>query len=127
MDELQFLGVEQVANLLKGPDRDKAVIIDVRGHDFNELGHIKGCLNIVSDEFDDDDNVDQIIEEHLNGKEKVILHCWYCKQRGPHCAYRLQSRLRVAERSFPEVYVLEGGFRKFGSTYYGDEELVVKA
>eukprot|EP01025_Chloroclados_australasicus_P055379 TRINITY_DN6699_c0_g1_i1.p3 TRINITY_DN6699_c0_g1~~TRINITY_DN6699_c0_g1_i1.p3 ORF type:complete len:128 (+),score=8.90 TRINITY_DN6699_c0_g1_i1:242-625(+) len=126
MFALQYMEPEQLAGLLKGPEKDKAIVIDVRSHDFGDIGFIKGCLNIPSDDFEDDDDIDNLIQQKLNGSEKIIMHCQFSKQRGPHCAYRLQSRLKAAELLFPEVYVLRGGFQEFGRKYLHDGELVVK-
>eukprot|EP01023_Acetabularia_acetabulum_P041026 TRINITY_DN3985_c0_g1_i5.p2 TRINITY_DN3985_c0_g1~~TRINITY_DN3985_c0_g1_i5.p2 ORF type:complete len:127 (-),score=18.22 TRINITY_DN3985_c0_g1_i5:195-575(-) len=125
--QVEYIRAEQLANLLLGPGKNKTVVIDVRSHDFNDVGHIKGCLNIPSDDFGDDDDVDDLIQKHFNDIEKVIVHCQFSKQRGPFCAQRLSSRLRAGERAFPDVYVLKGGFQEFGYKYLDNEQLVVKS
>ena len=51
-------------------------------------GHIKGCMNITVDEFEDDDHVDNIIDMQLEGKEQVVVHCALSQQRGPFAARR---------------------------------------
>lgn len=51
-------------------------------------GHIKGATNIVVDTFRDDDEVDRVIDERLNSKELVVVHCQLSQQRGPFAATR---------------------------------------
>ena len=51
-------------------------------------GHIKGCKNITVDAFEDDDDVDSIIDKQLKGKEQVVVHCALSQQRGPFAARR---------------------------------------
>lgn len=51
-------------------------------------GHIRGAVNISSDKWEDDDDVENTIREHLPGKDTVILHCALSQVRGPFCADR---------------------------------------
>lgn len=51
-------------------------------------GNIKGAVNVSSDKFNDDDDVEETIREHLPGKETVIVHCALSQVRGPFAADR---------------------------------------
>jgi hypothetical protein len=61
--------------------------LTVRGQDFAG-GHIRGCLNVPSENFYQDEDVDAFIKEHLKDKTLVVVHCMLSRQRGPFCARR---------------------------------------
>ena len=70
------------------PEKTEVCVLDVRDDDFRG-GHIPGCLNIWSDEFADDDDVDSIIQKHVLSQYKmVVVTCFMSQQRGPFCARR---------------------------------------
>eukprot|EP00891_Asterochloris_glomerata_P008573 jgi/Astpho2/8573/Aster-x1531 len=86
-------------------------------------GHVKGCINITVDAFEDDDEVDSIIDKQLKGKEQVVVHCALSQQRGPFAARRLASRLAARDQALPKVQVLEHGFGGFVRKFSKDPEL----
>ena len=45
-------------------------------------------MNITVDVFEDDDDLDSIIDMQLKGKEQVVVHCALSQQRGPFAARR---------------------------------------
>lgn len=109
-------GADLIQQLQSEPD-NKPIIFDVRDEDY-QGGHIKGAINIHSDSFRDDDQVDEIIAEHLKAVQSVVLHCAQSQVRGPFCAKRLASRLAATEPETPvEVHILQGGFNLFSQTY----------
>lgn len=112
-----------VAELVRGPMRDEVAVVDVRDDDFAG-GHIKGAINVESDQFGDDAAVDWLIDRHLAGKSRVVVHCMLSQQRGPRCAARLSQRLADRGLAAPAVLVMSGGFRRFAHIYGGDPNLV---
>jgi len=103
---------------------DYFVIIDCR-YDYEYLGgHINGAIN-VSDKL--------LIELLFKANMKLrdiksqrivwIFHCEYSKHRGPQtCKYfrkldREMNEHRYPYVSYPHVYVLHGGFKKFWFKY----------
>ena len=47
------------------------------------------------DAFEDDDDVDSIIDKHLKGKELVVVQCALSQQRGPFAARRWALSIRL--------------------------------
>lgn len=81
-------------------------------------GHIKGCVNLTTDCFEDDDEVDEILEKRCPGKDRIVFHCMMSQKRGPFCAARLAGRLALSELSEkPEVFILTYGFKRFRSVH----------
>ncbi|EIE22872.1 Rhodanese-like protein [Coccomyxa subellipsoidea C-169] len=119
-----YIEGEQLVQLLRGEDSTETCVLDVRDEDF-QGGHIRGCLNIWSEEFYDDENVDAVIQKHgLLRYRQVVVTCFMSQQRGPFCAKRLASRLdALATQDVPKVQVLYGGMRKFKRDYAGDPDL----
>lgn len=119
--QLQYIDAASAVELLTGPHKDRTLVIDVRGQDFLG-GHIRGAVNISSDKWEDDDDVENTIREHLPGKDTVIVHCALSQVRGPFCADRLTSRLAALEQPDPpQVLVLAQGFNGFVRRY-GDRQ-----
>lgn len=50
-----------------------------------EGGHIKGAINLDSYQFSDDAAVDDLIDNKLANKSRVVVHCMLSQQRGPRC------------------------------------------
>eukprot|EP00887_Chlorella_sp_A99_P004585 scaffold4.g4585.t1 len=120
-----FLQPIELAALLKGPDREKVVVLDVRDDDEVADGHIVGALNIPAHKFDEDVVVDFVIGSRLAQAEMVVVHCYLSQQRGPYVARRIASRLEATGRPKPEVAVLAHGWRRFSQVFGDDEELVL--
>ena len=69
-------------------DKKTTCVLDVRDEDF-QGGHIRGCLNIWSEEFYEDENVDSLIQKFgLLRYRQVVVTCFMSQQRGPFCAKR---------------------------------------
>lgn len=92
----------------------KPLIIDVRDEDFAE-GHIRSAINVPEEDFEDDDDVDALVNKYKD-EERIVFHCMMSQVRGPKCARRFLSRMEVvldgAEKK-PHVEVLQGGFQLF--------------
>jgi len=89
--------------------RESTVIVDVRDTDFKG-GNIRGALNIPSEHFYNDAQVDDLVERFAQS-QYVVFHCMFSQQRGPFCATKFASRLGAAQLpQKPQVFVLERGF-----------------
>lgn len=115
--EPRFVTCEAVKQILQGPLAPSSVIVDVRDDDFED-GHIPGAINWVVDNFNDDHTIDELVETHLEGKERVIVHCMLSQQRGPFAARRLASRLQQLGKPLPHVLVMQGGFSRWARLGY---------
>ncbi|CAL8464790.1 g4325 [Coccomyxa elongata] len=120
-----FLEGEQLVQLLRGDGSGAICVLDVRDEDFRG-GHIRGCLNVWSENFYEDEDVDALIQKHgLTQYKQVIVTCFMSQQRGPFCAKRLASRLDAMDaQQKPKIYVLFGGMRKFKQDYAGEADLL---
>jgi Cdc25 family phosphatase len=89
-------------------------------------GHIKGAINLEAEHFADDAAVDQLIDNALADKSRVVVHCMLSQQRGPRCAARLAQRLQDRGLQQPSVLVMSGGFSRFDRMYGDNADLVDK-
>lgn len=72
-------------------DSGATCVLDVRDEDFRG-GHIRGCLNIWSENFYEDEDVDALIQKHgLTRYKQVVVTCFMSQQRGPFCAKRCSA------------------------------------
>ena len=101
------------------------MIIDCR-YDYEfKGGHIKGALNLNSQE--EIQNLflasKEIVRANTQQRTLVIFHCEFSQRRGP----KMYSVLRGLDRQlntevypklfYPEIYILEGGYSKFTKLY----------
>jgi len=120
--ELNCLCPTIVAQLIQGCYNqfyDKIFIIDCRFEYEFDGGHIKDAVN-----FPKEDDVDKFFikckDYHTYG-EKICLvfHCEYSSHRGPksykrvRCSDRKINENNYPDLFYPEMYLLEGGYRQF--------------
>jgi hypothetical protein len=120
--ELNCLCCETVAKLVRGDHNemyDRIIIVDCRfEYEFNG-GHIKGALN-----FPKEDDVDRYFikdNSYQNFGEKlcIVFHCEFSSHRGPKSYKRVRANDRklnepnYPELYYPEMYLLEGGYKQF--------------
>lgn len=111
-EPFQRMTATQLANMLKSGGTP--VIIDVRDEDFAG-GHIRSAENIPVDNFQDDDDVDELVRKYQD-TSRLVFHCMLSQVRGPFCAKRFLSRMAVTldgAEKVPAVYVLTGGYENF--------------
>eukprot|EP01084_Bolivina_argentea_P030823 57064_1 len=125
----RYISCETLMSILDGSKDytklfDYFVIIDCR-YEYEYLGgHINGAIN-VSDKlltellFKSNMNIKNIQSQRI----AWIFHCEYSKHRGPQtCKYfrkldRQENEYRYPFVSYPHVYVLQGGYKKFWNIY----------
>ena len=83
-------------------------------------GHIRGCVNITSDKFYEDADLDAVVLR-LRGYKRVVFHCHYSQQRGPFSARRYAARL--GDDADTQVCILHGGWRAWSSAFGNDATL----
>jgi len=120
--ELNCLCSSMVAKLVQGEHNDmyeKIIIIDCR-FEYEYLGgHIKGAIN-----FPKEEDVDKyLIKEnnyHKHGEKLcLVFHCEFSSHRGPKSYKRIRASDRKINESnypdlyYPEMYLLEGGYKQF--------------
>ncbi|RAL66259.1 hypothetical protein DID88_005930 [Monilinia fructigena] len=94
---------------------DQRMIVDCRFEYEYEGGHIDGAVNYNDKEL----LTSQLFETNMPGKTLLIFHCEYSAHRAPIMArhVRQQDRTTNVEHypklSYPEVYILDGGYSAF--------------
>lgn len=98
---------------------DQRMIIDCRFEYEFEGGHIDGAVNYNDKEL----LTSQLFEQSLPGKTLLIFHCEYSAHRAPIMARHVRKQDRSTnidqypKLSYPEVYILEGGYSQFFSQH----------
>ncbi|PBP27713.1 rhodanese-like domain-containing protein [Diplocarpon rosae] len=98
---------------------DQRMIVDCRFEYEFDGGHIDGAVNYNDKEL----LTGQLFEQALPGKTLLIFHCEYSAHRAPIMArhVRKQDRSTNAEHypklTYPEVYILDGGYSTFFSEH----------
>lgn len=95
---------------------DRVMIIDCRFEYEYEGGHIQDAVN-----FNDKQQLTQQLFDHCppSPSTLLILHCEYSVHRAPLTAKFLRSHDRnvnshcYPQLTFPEIYILDGGYSKF--------------
>lgn len=129
---LKYVTAGELANLLRGADRDRTVVLDVRDDDFNDLGHIRGAVNVQAwDLLSSGEAIDNFLQQHLRRAttDRLVVHCYLSMQRGPSVAGRVQERLAQLDSTeliqASDVFVLRKGFRGFFGSFKSEDDLVV--
>jgi len=120
--ELNCLSSEMVGKLVMGAFNhfyDKILIIDCRfDYEYN-AGHIFGALNFPKIE----DLIQFLIEDpcfHLFGEKLcLVYHCEFSSHRAPKAYNKIRSldrkrnEYQYPKLFYPEMYLLEGGYKEF--------------
>ncbi|KAI9291046.1 Rhodanese-like protein, partial [Neoconidiobolus thromboides FSU 785] len=98
------------------------LIVDVRDNDYIG-GHIKGSINMPSNEFR---NEVQNFHSNNKGIKKIIFHCALSQVRGPKCATIYSNYLASLNDDLnqdSQIYILRGGFTSWQYLYGNNSEL----
>ncbi|KAL1501212.1 hypothetical protein ABEB36_006584 [Hypothenemus hampei] len=122
--DLKSISADTLKDVLEGKYKnivDSFKIIDSR-YPYEFLGgHIKNALNIYTKE-----GCLKLLNEPIkaqNERHILIVHCEFSKERGPNLIRTLRKEDRAMNRlnypalTYPEIYVLEGGYKKFFESY----------
>jgi len=120
--ELNCLSSQTVADLVNGKfckSFARVIVIDCRfEYEFNG-GHISGALNVPKEQ--DLENLFIKCDEYheLGDKLCLVFHCEFSSHRGPKAYKRIRAWDRKKHEHcypkliYPEMYLLEGGYKKF--------------
>eukprot|EP00894_Picocystis_sp_ML_P004919 jgi/Pico_ML_1/55436/g1120.t2 len=98
-NQLQYISIAEAALRQRVDDW-----LDFQG------GNIRGALNVPSEHFYNDAQVDKLVARFAQSRY-VVFHCMFSQQRGPFCASKFASRLGAAQLpQEPQVFILERGF-----------------
>ncbi|KAH0564906.1 hypothetical protein GP486_001705 [Trichoglossum hirsutum] len=97
---------------------DHTIIVDCRFEYEYEGGHIEGAVN-----YNDKELLAKKLFECANSNTLIIFHCEYSAHRAPIMAQFIRHRDRAAndyrypKLTYPEVYILDGGYSSFFAEY----------
>jgi M-phase inducer tyrosine phosphatase len=100
---------------------DQKMVIDCRFEYEYDGGHIQGAVNHNDKEL----LTTQLFETPIAGRTLLIFHCEYSAHRAPLMARHVRSHDRTinAEHypklTYPEVYILDGGYSGFFAEHRG--------
>eukprot|EP01113_Clastostelium_recurvatum_P005497 TRINITY_DN12459_c1_g1_i1.p1 TRINITY_DN12459_c1_g1~~TRINITY_DN12459_c1_g1_i1.p1 ORF type:complete len:350 (-),score=48.89 TRINITY_DN12459_c1_g1_i1:46-1020(-) len=123
--DLSVITPQTLVDLMDGRYADrvsKITIVDCRYPYEYEGGHIRDAVNVRQGDlatfFSFDEN-----ERQSNASHVVVFHCEFSIERGPD-SFRLVrgldrrfNALRYPALHFPQMYVLDGGYRNFFSSF----------
>ncbi|XP_077780824.1 M-phase inducer phosphatase 3 isoform X5 [Podarcis muralis] len=127
--DLKYITSETMAALLQGQFQsliEKFCIIDCRYPYEYDGGHIKGALNIPRE----DDLFESFLRKPLlssmpQKRLVLVFHCEYSSERGPKMCRYLREEDRAMNEypalHYPELYVLQGGYKDFFVEYKWQE------
>lgn len=115
---------ETLASILNGTYWGQAysrvIILDARSYEEFRAGHIVGATHASWDMLEDViPRIFRSVDNAINTNVLVVVHCEYSHKRGPIVANAVRSYDRKIHQdcypalTFPETYLLEGGFSKF--------------
>lgn len=94
---------------------DKTVIVDCRFEYEYEGGHIDGALNFC----DKEQLAEELFKPSFPPNTLLVFHCEYSAHRAPLMAKFVRNRDRLVNQdrypllTYPEVYILDGGYSSF--------------
>ncbi|TAQ89631.1 hypothetical protein B7494_g2040 [Chlorociboria aeruginascens] len=121
-DSIPRIARETLVEILDGKydsQYDQRMVVDCRFEYEFDGGHIDGAVNYNDKEL----LSSQLFEQSVFGKTLLIFHCEYSAHRAPIMAryVRKLDRANNVEHypklSYPEVYILDGGYSAFFSEH----------
>ncbi|KAK3590052.1 hypothetical protein CHS0354_041079 [Potamilus streckersoni] len=124
-NDLKSISCHTMATLVRGNysnEIENVTIIDCRyPYEYNG-GHIKGAVNLYRRE-----EIKKLLSRHRDQSADknhiIIFHCEFSSERGPKMYRFLQSEDRDLHKDnypqlyYPEVYLLDGGYKAFFESY----------
>ncbi|KEY66150.1 hypothetical protein S7711_05320 [Stachybotrys chartarum IBT 7711] len=123
-DSIPRISKETLLDVLDGKYMDKfdqKMVIDCRFEYEYEGGHIDGAVNYNDKEL----LATQLLGTPMTGRTLLVFHCEYSAHRAPLMARHVRSQDRMANAefypklSYPEVYILHGGYSAFFAAHRG--------
>ncbi|KAL8952337.1 MAG: hypothetical protein Q9222_001748 [Ikaeria aurantiellina] len=117
-ESLPRITKETMIDVLDGKHQtpyDQSLIVDCRFEYEYEGGHIDGAINVNSKE----ELANKLFEPSTSSRTLIIFHCEYSAHRAPLMAKFLRHKDRAVNAhrypllTYPEVYILDGGYSSF--------------
>ncbi|XP_052778611.1 M-phase inducer phosphatase-like [Mya arenaria] len=120
--DLKAISPDTMDEVLRGCYADKigrVTVIDCRYPYEFEGGHIRGAVNLFTRDMVRDFLLAHVVDDATSGQHVLVFHCEFSSERGPKMYRHLRSEDRSLHTdvyprlAFPEVYLLEGGYKAF--------------
>lgn len=115
-DSIKRISPVVLSSLVTGTIQRKFVIVDARFRYEYEGGHVRGALNFCSE-----NDLMRALENMQSSACIIIFYCEFSSVRGPTLARKFRNVDRSLNNypilKFPEIYILEGGYKRFFETY----------
>ncbi|XP_052778609.1 M-phase inducer phosphatase-like [Mya arenaria] len=120
--DLKAISPDTMDAVLRGCYDDeigRLTVIDCRYPYEFEGGHIWGAVNLFTRDMVRDFLLSHIDDDVTSGRHVLVFHCEFSSERGPKMYRHLRSEDRglhtdiYPRLAFPEVYLLEGGYKAF--------------
>ncbi|XP_052778612.1 M-phase inducer phosphatase-like [Mya arenaria] len=121
-NDLKAISPDTMDAVLRGCYDDKVgrvTVIDCRYPYEFEGGHIRGAVNLFTRDMVRDFLLAHVVDDASSGRHVLVFHCEFSYERGPKMYRHLRSEDRSLHTdvyprlAFPEVYLLEGGYKAF--------------
>jgi M-phase inducer tyrosine phosphatase len=108
-EDFQRIPSDRLCELLNNPSPfKKVVVVDCRGRDEYEGGHIRGAINATSEQ-----DHEKIFREYYSSDTCFVFHCEFSQIRGPGGLHDFQDVCMSNRAVLPRMYVLDRGYRGF--------------
>ncbi|XP_052778617.1 cdc25-like protein phosphatase twine [Mya arenaria] len=120
--DLKAISPDAMDAVLRGCYDDeigRMTVIDCRYPYEFEGGHIRGAVNLFTRDMVRDFLLSHMNDDATSGRHVLVFHCEFSSERGPKMYRHLRSEDRglhtdvYPRLAFPEVYLLEGGYKAF--------------
>ncbi|KAL8941684.1 MAG: hypothetical protein Q9216_002097 [Gyalolechia sp. 2 TL-2023] len=117
-ESLPRITKETMVDVLDGKHHgtyDQSLIVDCRFEYEYEGGHIEGAINVNNKE----ELANKLFDPVASSRTLLIFHCEYSAHRAPLMAKFLRQKDRAVNAhrypllTYPEVYILDGGYSSF--------------
>lgn len=118
---INYITSKELNNILESPlahSFDSIILLDARFTYEYIGGHIYGAINITKNT-----DFERIYQKYQYQNVCIICYCEYSQNRGPGLYFNIRSYDRIRHLrdypalSFPNLFVLEGGYRKLFAEY----------
>lgn len=127
-DAIKRIDAHTLAQMIDGQYTkliDEAIVVDCRFHYEYEGGHITGAVNINSTAAIDKFLFDAAVLSDASRAQRriaLVFHCEFSSYRAPRMALHVRRNDRALNKAnypalfYPEIYILEGGYKSFFQT-----------
>ncbi|GIY03007.1 m-phase inducer phosphatase 2 [Caerostris extrusa] len=121
--ELNSVTPDVVVNLLSGKYPYKCTLIDCRYPYEYEGGHIHNAINLYHTDLAEENFFNSLSHNMIGNRDIWVFYCEFSSERAPNMMRYIRQRDRKINTEsypalfYPEIYLLEGGYKSFFSSF----------